>query len=298
MMIRPVSVSDATLTSSNVAEPAVTTNPDPAAWNAATAYVVGDRVTRSTTHSIYERLVNGTTATAPESDSTNWVRVGSTNRWKMFDGANNTQTTKADSIVVEITPTTVVDAVALDNLDATNVRVQVANTDYDETLSLRSRDVRGWYDHFFEPFVNKKYAIFFGLPLVIGNKITITITKTGSTAMCGNCVLGQAKRIGNTHYGASLGIVDYSVKDTDSFGNTAIVERAYSKRMNVQVQIEASRMDEIHDLLAQYRATPIMYVGAGDLYGSMLMFGYYKSFDIVVAYRNHSECNLEIEGLT
>ena len=77
----PFGITDAMLTSSTVAET------DYTAWNAATAYTAGDFAIRTTatTHAIYLRLISGTTATAPEDDATNWVRVSATNRWKMFD---------------------------------------------------------------------------------------------------------------------------------------------------------------------------------------------------------------------
>ena len=63
----PFGITDAMLISSTVAEN------DYTAWNAATAYTAGDFVIRTTatTHSIYLRLLNGTSATAPKDDATN-----------------------------------------------------------------------------------------------------------------------------------------------------------------------------------------------------------------------------------
>lgn len=297
-LLRPVAIAAAMLTSSTVAEPAVTTDPDPAAWAAATAYVAGDRAHRTTTHKIYQRVISGTTATIPESDTTNWVEVGPTNRWKMFDRANESQTTKADSIVVVLTPGVLADSLAFENLDADTVRVEIAGTSYDETVTLKTRVVTNWYEYFFEPFTYKTAVVFSGLPLLTTNVITITITKTGGTAKCGSCVLGLSKRIGGTQYGASAGIIDYSRKSTDAFGNTTVVERAYSKRINVSLWLPNAKVDEILRLLADYRATPVVWVGAGNLYGALIVYGYYRSFDIVIAYPNFSKCNLEIEGLT
>lgn len=297
-LIRPVAVTDAVLTSSTVAEPAVTTDPDPAVWSAATAYTVGNRAYRAATHKIYERLIAGTTATAPEADTTNWIEVGPTNRWKMFDSANESQTTKADSIVVVLTPGVLADSLAFTNLNADTLRVQVAGTSYDVTETLVTRVVTGWWDFFFEPFVQQRDVVFTGLPLLSTNVITITITKTGSTAKCGSCVLGLSKVIGGVEYGASIGIIDYSRKVTDAFGNTTVVERPYSKRMNVSLWIAASKVDEVQRLLADYRATPLVFVGAGNLYGALIVYGYYRSFDIVIAYPQNAKCNLEIEGLT
>jgi hypothetical protein len=33
-------------------------------------------------------------------------------------------------------------------------------------------------------------------------------------------------------------------------------------------------------------------------YESTIVYGFYKNFDILIAYPEHSECSLEIEGLT
>jgi hypothetical protein len=297
-LLRPITITEAMFTSSTVAEPAVTTDPDPAAWNAGTAYVVGDRVHRTTTHKIYQRLVNGTTATAPESDTTNWIEVGPTNKWKMFDQANESQTTKADSIVVVLTPGVFADTLVFDNVDAVSIRVQVAGTSYDQTATLRTRVLDNWWDYFFETFIYKTYAVFTGLPMLLANVITITITKTGSTAKIGTCVLGRRKVIGGTSYGATAGIIDYSRKSTDQFGNTTVVERAYSKRTNVTLWVESGMVDEVHRLLAEYRATAVMWIGAGDLYGALVVYGYFRSFEIVIAYPNFSRCSLDLEGLT
>lgn len=297
-LIRPVAITDARLTSSTVAEPALVIDPDPADWNAATAYVVGDRASRVTLHKIYQRVVDGTTATAPESDAVNWVEVGPTNRWRMFDASVESQTSGADSIVVVLTPGVFADQLALLNLDANSVRVQVAGTSYDRTIELRTRVVHSWYDYYFEPFAFKTDVVFTGLPMRMGNVVTITISKTGGTAKVGACVLGLSKVIGRAEMGASAGILDYSSKSTDTFGNTTVVERAYSKRMNVSIWVEASKVDEIQRILADYRAAPLVWVGAGNLYGALIVYGFYKSFEIVINYRDYSNCSLEIEGMT
>jgi hypothetical protein len=283
---------------SSVAAPAVATDPDPTAWNAVTAYAEGDRASRSALHKIYQRVIAGTTATAPESDSVNWVEVGPTNRWKMFDAANESQTTNADSIVVVLTPGVVVDSLAFENVDANSIRVQVAGTNYDATIQLKTRACRNWWDYFFEPFVYKTAAVFQGLPLLVGGVITIIIEKTGGIAKCGTCVPGLAKVIGGVEFGASAGIIDYSTKSTDAFGNTTVVERAYSKRVDVTLEIASDKVDEVHRLLASYRARPVVWVGAGNLYSSLIVYGYYRAFAIVIAYPKKSKCNLEIEGLT
>lgn len=284
---------------SNVPEPVVSgADPDPNAWSAATAYTAGQRVSRVARHEIYQRLVSGTTATAPESDTTNWVLVSSMNRWRMFDKANETQTSANDQIVVVIKPGQLVDSLAFENLDADSIRVYVRGTVYDQTLQLKTRSVTDWYSYFFEPYTYKKSAVFNGLPMLTTNEIVVVIRKAALVAKVGTLVVGLSRAIGYAEPGASVGIIDYSKKETDQFGTTNVVKRSYSKRMNVAVIIENNDLDSVQELLAEYRATPVMWVGAGNLYSALVVYGYYRSFDIVIAYPTQSRCNLEIEGLT
>ena len=104
--------------------------------------------------------------------------------------------------------------------------------------------------------------------------------------------------MGDTQYGASAGIVDYSVKTTDSFGNTTVVQRTYAKRMNSNLMINNNIVDDVVNLLASYRSTPLVWVGAESNYTSLIVYGFYKDFDVNIAYLEVSDCTLTIEGLT
>jgi hypothetical protein len=68
--------------------------------------------------------------------------------------------------------------------------------------------------------------------------------------------------------------------------------------MNVAIEIRSDRVDEVVNALAPYRAKPVMYLGVGGRYASMVMLGKYQSFDVVIPGPVFSQCNLEIEGLT
>lgn len=299
-MIRPVAITPAILTSSSVAEPATGADPDPAEWSNATPYNNADRASRSSIHKIYQRVggAGGLTSIAPESDPLNWVLVGGTNRWKMFDGSVGSQTSNNDSIVIVLTPGVLADQLAILNVYADTARVQVAGTGYDQTINLRTRYTNSWFEYFFEPFVYRSDAVFTGLPLFTNNVITVTLSKTGGVARCGEMVLGLARALGGAQYGASAGIIDYSVKQTDQFGNTTVVGRPFSKRMNVDLLIESARVDEIQRLLSDYRADPVVWVGSGNLYAALIVYGFFRRFEIVINYPTHAKCTLEIEGLT
>lgn len=297
-ILNPLSVNDITLTSSSVAEN------DYAAWNAATAYAVGDRVIRTSTHRIYERLIAGTTATAPENDAANWLNVSATNRWKMFDNIVSSQTVSASSIVVTLTPGTIHNAVALIDVVATSVRIKQTNTTdgvvYDKTISMQSPPSRpDWWTYFFEPIYAKQTALALDMPTYgAGTTIEITIANTGGNAACGVLLMGTSLPIGEfgVQRGAQVGITDYSRKERNAFGEAIVVERAWNKRSVMELLVPNNQIDAMQSLFANIRAVPTLWVGS-DEFESLAIYGFYKDFAAVIAYPDYSQCRLEIEGL-
>jgi hypothetical protein len=110
--------------------------------------------------------------------------------------------------------------------------------------------------------------------------------------------VGTYYDLGATQYGATAGILDYSVKTTDSFGNTTVVKRTYAKRMTSNLMINNNIVDAVVNLLSAYRSTPLVWVGAESNYTSLIVYGFYKDFDVNIAYPDYSSCSLTIEGLT
>lgn len=299
-VIPPLVITDSNLTSSSVAET------DYAAWNSGTTYSIGQRVILTSTHKVYESLQNSNLNKNPATDTSSppyWIEVSVTNRWKMFDTSNSTQTTNSNSIVVTITPGKVINAVALLNVDGTSVRVKVTDpTDgvvYDNTVSLNyNGTINNWYNYFFDPIMRKKNVVLTDLPAYGTAAIEITITYTGNTAKCGVCVIGNVNYIGEgIELGASVGIQDYSRKEKNDFGDYVLVQRSYSKRARFSMAVLNDQIDALQELLVDLRTTPCVWIG-DDRYQSTMIYGFYKDFDIVIAYHLVSDCNIEIEGLT
>jgi hypothetical protein len=96
---------------------------------------------------------------------------------------------------------------------------------------------------------------------------------------------------------ADIGIIDYSRKETDQFGVTSVVERAWAKRMTARVVMDTEQIDDIYRTLAQLRATPVLWIGS-EGFESLSVYGFYKEFSIDLAYPTVSYCSLTIEGLT
>lgn len=297
-IIRPQTMNDAFLVSSNVAET------DYAAWDSGTTYNLGDRVLVVATdvHKVYESLQAANLNHDPQTTDTWWLEVSYSNRWKMFDTYITSQTSNADTIDVVMQAVGRVDSVALLNISASTARVQMTDAVdglvFDTTYDLTSTaGIDDWYLYFYEPIVRVQDFVTSDMAAYNNATVQVTLTDVGSDVLCGALVLGLSRDFGHTQYGARVGIQDYSIKQQDAFGNYTILERAFNKNANWSLHMDNNEIDQFQIILAGYRATPIVYVGA-DTYGSTIIYGFYKDFSVTIAYPLHSVCNLELEGLT
>lgn len=295
-VIKPTPVTAAVLVSTNATE---THSP----WAAGTAYAVDAKVTLAATQRVYQRLVAGTTATAPNLDATNWLDIAPTNAAAMFDNEISTQTERAASLTVVLKPG-YTNSLALFGLEGASLAITVrdallGNIVYGpKNISLDGTVISDWYQFFFEPSVQLAEVVLTDLPPHGDAHITATITATG-TVKCGICLPGTFYDLGGTQYGATVGIVDYSRKVTDEFGTTTFVRRAYSKRMTARMTLENAQLNKVQRVLADLRATPCAWIGTDEAsFEPLTVFGFYKDFSIDVAYATTSFCSLEIEGLT
>lgn len=292
-VIKPNPINDAALISSTVPET------DHAAWNAAVPYAIGTRVIRTTTHKVYEAILGGADAGLPENTPLRWLPIGSTNRWRMLDSEVGSVTSAATSLTVVLSPGYAT-ALALLEVDAQAIAVEIRDTSgaitYSTTRSLDSSVLLSWYDYFFTDPVPRSEIVFPGL--YIGTGYTVSVTLTGGAVECGALVVGEATELGGAEYGATLGIVDYSRKETDEFGVTTVTRRKYAKRLSARLSFERERTNRVFRTLAGLRATPCVFVTSDALdYESLTVFGFYRDFRIEVAYPTHHYCTLEIEGL-
>lgn len=299
-IIRPIIVTDAVLTSSNVAET------DYAAYAAGTTYALGNRVIyiAANVHRVYESLQAANTGHDPTltASSTWWVLVGPTNRWSMFDKSITSQTSNPNTIVNKLTLVGRCDSVILLNTNAASVTVKMTDSIdgvvYNKTLGLVSDSgIRDWYAWTFEPIERIVDKAIMDLPPYANAVLDITITDTGGTPLCGGCVVGQSKDIGGTQYGLKMGILDYSVKTKDQWGNYTITPGAFSNRVDATVWVNSSYVDALKKLLISYRSTETVYV-ASELFGGSINYGFYKDFSIDVTNAGYSQCTIQLEGLT
>jgi len=256
----------------------------------------------------YECLITHTAAADknPETDTTDWLYLGASNKWKMFDDYTNTQTENASTIEITVAGESYVDTIAFFNLSASSVNVVCKSGTTiisDDTYDL-TQEIADWYEYFFAEFEYRTDLIVPVSGLYSSLTFEITITAfSGSNAKCGHIVLGRGVKLGDTQYAPTISIEDYSAKSTNAFGETYLNQRAYAKTINAALWLTTAQIDTVNRKLATVRSIPCVWqfnnpdCTSPTDYESLIIYGFYKDFSIILEGPIKSACNLEIEGL-
>lgn len=282
-----------------------TTVTDPnAAWNSGTTYNLADVVRYQ--NKLWESTQASNTNHTPTSGiATWWLELGPDNMHAAFDGIVGTETT-ATTQMTFVLKLGAINSAALINVDAATSRITlfdpIEGLVYSDSQGLAVSNIVDWYDYFYDPsIVERTQIIYTGIPSYINSVITLRLdTGTGETTTIGQALFGILNTLGGTQYGASSGITDYSVKETDEFGTITFVERAFSKKLSAQVFVDNNQLNKVQKLLISLRAKPSVWI-ASDVTRfeeTLIIYGYYRDFNTVISYPSYSLCSLEIEGLT
>lgn len=276
------------------------------AWNAATTYAIGDMVLRATTHRVYQRLTAGATAQLPEEDvsAVNWVLVGTTNRWAMFDMLSSTPTTAVGPVVIKLAPGRI-SAVAL--VGASDGAAQFHMTAYGETVwdtdpyTLDTTVIGSWEDYFFAPFDARSNLVRLDAPTYEGCELTITIA-AGVGFSLQWLVVGTAQELGKTLKGPRVRDKSFSAVDRDKFGELRdITKRRSLSLVSQTMYAEKAIIVRARTAMLSARSTPSVFVGLDNNeseYADLLtLLGICSDSDIDLQENDFSMINLEIEGV-
>lgn len=210
----------------------------------------------------------------------------------MFDDYLNTKTLNADVIEVEIEFNNC-DRVALFNLDAYSVDFVLTDDNTSAVVQTKSVDlstVEGLY----------KQWIIEGLYIYPNATLKISINKSGGDAACGMCGIGLSTRIGHTQFDFVPGISDYSIKDTNDFGQTYLNEGAWAKHNDLEVRVDIAIVDDVFDDLVDIRGS-LVYVdgneGSGIDFESLKLLGFIEDWHIELYPPNYAKLTMSVQGI-
>ncbi len=265
LVIIPFAVNDGNLAASNVPET------DHSAWLVGTTYALGDRVIVVATHKVYESSAAGNTGNDPTvGDVAWWFEVGSTNRWRAFDGTLGQSTSQADSITCTIGLPSRADAIAFIDLGAVTAKVVVKNasavtTFTEERTLLDTSGITSWLDFFTYEDTYDPEVVFSGLGALSGYTIEITLTNTGGTVEVSEIVAGKAEYLGEILDGSRSGFTDYTKKTVDDFGNISFIKRPTARKAEWVIAFETLSNRRIQRALESARASAAFFYPGDDM---------------------------------
>ena len=212
-----------TLVSSNVAEE--TGYP---VWDSSTTYNKDDIVLVQNLEpngitKIFKSLADNNTGNYPPENPGKWQDLGATNKWKMFDNYVTSQTVNENEIDVVVTGISGADSICLFRIYAGRCHIKITdendNTVIEKDISLLQNTSSCWSDYFFGDIILRD-SLKVSIPFTASSwKIEIKLYNS-PTVKCGHVIIGKSKNLGCTLFGVNAGILDYSKKETNDFGET------------------------------------------------------------------------------
>ena len=300
IFIKPIAITDSNLTSS-IPQPDASVGE--VEWSAGT-YNLGDRVIKSSTNSVYEVVADPNTTDDPEVGVTNdpqtWVYVSQTNRFKMFDTANNTQS-EGDDIVVSIVPNNLANSVACFNVNCDSITVKaydpLDNEVYSSSIDMRDRPfVDGWYNYYYSGFEVTTRFVLLDLPPVTNGRIEITFS--GTDADVGTCILGKQVYMGEAQHDSSAELLDFSDVQEDQFGNITYTGGFSARLINYDIIINRGSVDAVFREFQRLGKSPAVFVGDESMSSdTLLVYGFVRDFNTVYTWPTKSRISLTVRGL-
>jgi len=302
-----VKPSPMTLLSCSVSE---TDAVDGTVWSSTTTYSTGQKVRYN--HESYQSVVDNNVGNQPDQtytgDDPKWMRLGATMPYRMLDDYQETQTVAPVGQDLTFSVSFVLaDSFAFLNVQGGSMEIEIVDNNevlYEQNVDLID-DIQSLslYEYYFspitmsisDPFVNTN------LPLCINATMNVTIHPAGDTdaVALGHIVVGRARYIGDTKYGAEVALTDYSRKDIDAFGYVTFVRRSYSKNATLNIFISPQMVNGVTEFLSDVRATPILVEGGNSDVGfeALSIFGWIEDWRTVYVGPNENELSVEIQGL-
>lgn len=294
----PVTITDAMLTSSTIAEPAA----GETEWVSGGTFVAGDLRIRTTTHRVYKSVQDHTGRTElPEVDTAYWKDSYATQKWAMFDDSANTQSSITTPLTVVLRPGPI-NAIGLLKLDGYTLDVIYKDEPGGTVVDTRTVDLQedplDIYDWAFGQIRPKTKVILTGFLPFPDPELTITITAaTGTTVKCGMVAMGDMRDLldsadfGGAQYGASVSPTTSSYIKLDEFKNLTITRRVSSTDFSFDVILPAKNSDMVIETLQSVLDVPALWsvpgysglTGMGLASGKLTYPGFFHSvFSVTV----------------
>lgn len=291
IVLEPLLITAAHIISSNAAESLYPT------WSAGTAYTTGQRVFYQGKD--YEAARNNTGKT-PGTSELDWVLIGASNRYAMFDQVLGNPTVAPLDLDVTIDPPGTFNALRLEDIRGRTVQVIVTegmDTLYTRTDSLVDNStVDSAYEYVFSPISYRTDYTLLDLPHAPMGQLRVVVDNDADQAQIGELVCGVQSEVGVTNFGTSVGIKSYSRRERDQFGNVIRTVRRPTKRVTYDVTVPTISIEAVRKRFERLESRLTLFVGDVNRPETVVL-GYYEDFGIPIESPSISTCTIDVEGI-
>ena len=281
-------------------------------WVRNTVYKLNDEVLYD--NHIYRTVVDNNQGVQPDLNTGKWLLFGVDNAYASIDLHSKTKTVIDEGLpFIELNFTTEqfthlafggVQGATLKVTEKDTKGVVIKTKDY--TLGVSRIDAVNWYDYFYLPIPDTS-GTGSGLPVdilldAISPKvatITVKLMPNGKgEAFISSMIGGKGINLGDTEYGLSVGLVDYSKKVTDEYGITTLERRNVRETMECDIVIPAKQAQGAKRVVKNSLGRALMFIADPETdsnFDNLIILGYID--DYTTYYNNGviSRSSIEIE---
>lgn len=297
----PTKINDANIVENNLIDEVLPQ------FNLTTTYGLGVKVAidQVDMHYVYESLKSGNLGNDPRKDDLlkplNWLRVSSTNKYKMFDSVLLSQAEANDFIDVTFKDLKAINAIWIGNVFADSVEITITQSGsviFFKSYSLiRSGKIQSHFSWYFDERNQKSSLLIDDIPISYNAVLRVKIIGDGLKVKCGSIAPGTIRYFGEVEYGAKFGIDDFTDKRAVQYGDVVLREGAYRKFIDLTVWVDSELTDNLNNILVEYRAKYLIFSGSNQ-YEALQAFGFFESYFGDVRFHNKTIFSISIKGIT
>jgi len=252
-------------------------------------------------HYYYKNVLNSNLGKNPPDYPTEWLQWDISNRYAQIDLRATTRTTWDATSALEPTDNALItefknnayDIISFGAIVGGSLTVELFDAldqlVWSDTAEIYNRpNSNSWYGYYFDIFTeNTEQNFMFRLPPVTDGTVKVTLTMSGDgEASVAYMIAGNSIFVGNSLYGAQLGLDDNSVVQIDDFGIKHITKRDASEFMDINVSFPSSQINQMKKNTRSIFGDIVLFIGdeaVGSQYSHLQILGYVESYTSVLS---------------
>lgn len=292
-VIRPIKIAPEMIVQSTVPE-----NTEEI-WTIGDSYGAGTRVIHHDIQhgpSVFQSVKDANKGHRPDLNPDEWIRVGPTNLWAMFDGSASILSESPAGFSCSFRPGKAFDSLAFFKVAGASIRVRIVLDSEGTVVFERSLDLLN------DALIVDGYAYCFveadgWNQSELGVTVHIDIFGSGITGL-GEVVVGTLTELDCIEIEVRQSIRDYSRSKQGDFNSAILKKDAYAKRESWSMMVDKSQRFYVSNILSELRGALTVFIAPEGTGCELLTtFGFLKNWAIVILYPKEILFDVDIQRL-